>query len=91
MPRCFWRPGGLFCKGSASGERVRPVGRPSGAFREHLPYLYPKASDMEYQRFGHSGLQISRIIVGCMGFGDPSRGAQAWAQRTRGKHTLVSS
>jgi aryl-alcohol dehydrogenase-like predicted oxidoreductase len=34
---------------------------------------------MEYTRLGTSGLTISRIILGCMGFGDPSRGTQEWA------------
>ncbi len=34
---------------------------------------------MEYKRLGNSGLQVSRIIVGCMGFGDPSRGTHEWA------------
>src|SRR3989440_9237126 len=39
---------------------------------------YPKERDMEYKRLGQSGLNVSRIIVGCMGFGDPSRGTQEW-------------
>ncbi len=34
---------------------------------------------MEYKRLGYCGLQFSRIILGCMGFGDPSRGTQEWA------------
>lgn len=34
---------------------------------------------MEYKRLGNSGLQVSRIILGCMGFGDPSRGTHEWA------------
>jgi hypothetical protein len=34
---------------------------------------------MEYKRLGRSGLTVSRIIVGCMGFGDPSRRTHAWA------------
>src|SRR5437762_6392097 len=35
--------------------------------------------EMEYKRLGHSGMNVSRIIVGCMGFGDPLRGTQEWA------------
>src|SRR5947207_7975454 len=35
--------------------------------------------EMEYKRLGHSGMKVSRIILGCMGFGDPSRGTQEWA------------
>ena len=34
---------------------------------------------MEYKRLGQSGMNVSRIIVGCMGFGDPLRGTQEWA------------
>jgi 1-deoxyxylulose-5-phosphate synthase len=34
---------------------------------------------MEYKRLGRSGLNVSRIILGCMGFGDPSRGTHEWA------------
>ena len=31
---------------------------------------------MEYTRLGHSGLKVSRIALGCMSFGDASRGAE---------------
>lgn len=34
---------------------------------------------MEYTRLGRSGLSVSRIILGCMGFGDRSRGTHDWA------------
>jgi len=34
---------------------------------------------MKYVRLGNSGLQVSRVILGCMGFGDPSRGTHEWA------------
>ncbi len=34
---------------------------------------------MEYKRLGRSGMKVSRIILGCMGFGDPSRGTHEWA------------
>lgn len=44
-----------------------------------MRYIYPEERDMEYKRLGHSGLNVSRIILGCMGFGDPSRGTQEWA------------
>jgi aryl-alcohol dehydrogenase-like predicted oxidoreductase len=33
---------------------------------------------MEYLRLGTSGLEISRIVLGCMTFGDPDRGTHAW-------------
>jgi aryl-alcohol dehydrogenase-like predicted oxidoreductase len=34
---------------------------------------------MEYVRLGNSGLQVSKIVIGCMSFGDPERGNHAWS------------
>ena len=34
---------------------------------------------MEYTRLGASGLKVSRIALGCMSFGDTSRGFSRWA------------
>ena len=34
---------------------------------------------MDYVRLGGSGLQVSRVVLGCMGFGDPQRGTHEWA------------
>jgi aryl-alcohol dehydrogenase-like predicted oxidoreductase len=34
---------------------------------------------MEYLRLGSSGLVVSRVVLGCMGFGDPGRGSHPWA------------
>lgn len=34
---------------------------------------------MEYTRPGDSGLKIGRIAMGCMSFGDTSRGFSQWA------------
>ena len=34
---------------------------------------------MEYTRLGASGLKVSRITLGCMSFGDTSRGWNQWA------------
>lgn len=34
---------------------------------------------MRYVRLGSSGLQISPIALGCMGFGEPARGSQPWS------------
>ena len=34
---------------------------------------------MEYVRLGNSGLKVSRIALGCMSFGDTSRGFSEWA------------
>ncbi|HEY4387788.1 MAG TPA: aldo/keto reductase, partial [Ktedonobacteraceae bacterium] len=34
---------------------------------------------MKYDRLGSSGLQVSRVILGCMSFGDPQRGTHEWS------------
>lgn len=34
---------------------------------------------MEYVRLGNSGLKVSKICLGCMTYGDPSRGPHTWA------------
>jgi 1-deoxyxylulose-5-phosphate synthase len=34
---------------------------------------------MEYRRLGSSGLKVSRIALGCMSFGDTSRGFSEWS------------
>lgn len=33
---------------------------------------------MEYTKLGNSALQVSRICMGCMGFGDPKNGQHTW-------------
>src|SRR5215207_5077409 len=33
---------------------------------------------MEYRRLGTTGLEVSRLVLGCMSFGDPQRGAHPW-------------
>ena len=35
---------------------------------------------MDYTRLGTSGLQVSRITLGCMSWGDPERGGHPWAK-----------
>ena len=34
---------------------------------------------MEYTTLGRTGLQVSRIALGCMSYGEPSRGNQRWS------------
>jgi aryl-alcohol dehydrogenase-like predicted oxidoreductase len=34
---------------------------------------------MEYVNLGRSGLKVSRICLGCMSYGEPSRGMQGWS------------
>ncbi|UVS86076.1 aldo/keto reductase [Burkholderia glumae] len=33
---------------------------------------------MEYVKFGATGLEVSKLVLGCMTFGDPARGNHAW-------------
>ncbi len=33
---------------------------------------------MEYVKLGNSELNVSRICLGCMGFGDANRGQHRW-------------
>ena len=33
---------------------------------------------MKYTKLGNSDLQVSRICMGCMGFGDAKRGQHSW-------------
>ncbi|KAB8318633.1 aldo/keto reductase [Tolypothrix campylonemoides VB511288] len=33
---------------------------------------------MQYTRLGRTGLEVSRICLGCMSFGDPQRGTHEW-------------
>ncbi len=33
---------------------------------------------MEYTKLGHTGLEVSRICLGCMTFGQPGRGPHLW-------------
>lgn len=33
---------------------------------------------MDYVKFGHTGLEVSRICLGCMTFGEPGRGRHNW-------------
>ncbi len=34
---------------------------------------------MDYTTLGHTGLQVSRIALGCMTYGDPARGNHPWS------------
>jgi aryl-alcohol dehydrogenase-like predicted oxidoreductase len=44
---------------------------------------------MEQVRLGQSGLNISRIVLGCMSFGDPTRGSHAWSMGIDEARALV--
>ena len=33
---------------------------------------------MDYVKFGNTGLDVSRLCLGCMTYGDPNKGTHAW-------------
>ena len=45
---------------------------------------------MQYARLGRSGLQVSRICLGCMSFGDPARGMHAWTLPLEGSRPILA-
>jgi 1-deoxyxylulose-5-phosphate synthase len=44
---------------------------------------------MQYRKLGQTGLDVSPICIGCMGFGDPSRGHPAWSLEEESSRQLI--
>jgi aryl-alcohol dehydrogenase-like predicted oxidoreductase len=44
---------------------------------------------MQYVKLGHTGLDVSPICIGCMGFGDPSRGHPAWSLDEEASRSVI--
>lgn len=44
---------------------------------------------MQYKKLGRTGLDISPICIGCMGFGDPSRAYPSWSLDEEGSRSLI--
>ena len=44
---------------------------------------------MQYIKLGHTGLEVSPLCIGCMGFGDPSRGHPTWALGEEASRPLI--
>jgi len=44
---------------------------------------------MEYTQLGNSGIQISRLCVGCMSFGDPASKMHAWTLNPTESETII--
>ena len=46
---------------------------------------------MQYARLGRTGLEVSRITVGCMSWGDPARGGHPWAKDEEFAHATIKA
>ncbi len=44
---------------------------------------------MDYVRLGRTGLEVSRLCLGCMTFGNPNRGAHAWTLEEEASRPLI--
>ena len=44
---------------------------------------------MEYVRLGTTGLEVSRLCLGCMGFGDPDRWIHSWVLREADSRPVI--
>lgn len=44
---------------------------------------------MDYVRFGSTGLQVSRLVLGCMTYGDPTRGTHPWTLSEQDSRPLI--
>ncbi|MBB3456562.1 aryl-alcohol dehydrogenase-like predicted oxidoreductase [Rhizobium sp. BK313] len=44
---------------------------------------------MEYTKLGKTGLEVSRICLGCMTYGDPNKGTHAWSLKEEDSRPLL--
>src|SRR5690349_23577497 len=44
---------------------------------------------MEYTRLGATGLEVSRICLGCMSYGEPARGNHEWSLPENASRPLI--
>jgi 1-deoxyxylulose-5-phosphate synthase len=44
---------------------------------------------MEYVRLGSTGLEVSRLVLGCMSFGEPKRGSHPWSLDEESSRPLI--
>ena len=58
--------------------------------RYHDPFAW-RVRLMEYVRLGGTGMEVSRICLGCMSFGDPNRGAHTWTLPEEQARPLIRS
>jgi aryl-alcohol dehydrogenase (NADP+) len=48
------------------------------------------SADMQYVKLGRTGLDVSRICLGCMSFGDPNRGNHSWTLDEDASRPLIA-
>jgi aryl-alcohol dehydrogenase (NADP+) len=46
---------------------------------------------MKYVKLGNTGLEVSRICLGCMSFGDPQRGGHPWSLDEQTSRTFMKA
>jgi 1-deoxyxylulose-5-phosphate synthase len=44
---------------------------------------------MEYTKLGSTGMDVSRLCLGCMGFGDPEKWTHKWVINEEGSRTVI--
>ncbi|WP_066019843.1 MULTISPECIES: aldo/keto reductase [Clostridium] len=44
---------------------------------------------MKYVKLGSTGLEVSKLCLGCMGFGEPSRGRELWSLDERHSREII--
>jgi aryl-alcohol dehydrogenase-like predicted oxidoreductase len=47
------------------------------------------ANEMEYAKLGYSGIEVSRLCVGCMSFGDPASKMHAWTLNSSESEAII--
>src|SRR5271169_6802329 len=48
-----------------------------------------RADSMDYVKLGNTGLDVSRICLGCMTYGEPSRGTHSWTLDDAASRPLI--
>jgi aryl-alcohol dehydrogenase (NADP+) len=46
---------------------------------------------MQYTRLGHTGLEVSRICLGCMSFGEPKQGSHEWTLNEAASRPILTA
>src|SRR5437764_2212839 len=46
---------------------------------------------MEYTKLGNTGMDVSRICLGCMGFGDPARWIHKWVLNEENSRPIIKA